>query len=390
MKKTILSILVTLLSAVVLGSVVAPFIGVDANVVIGVAFFSAFALSIAFPKLSQTVNTLTYSPIQFLGPFYEEIMNEILYMNMTVDKGLVRFIDNINTETVLTESNITGAEQAYVETPAGSESSGTLTIADKITRPYKFMIYERFSPLAFSLTRFAKANGGNTQFPKVTDEFARFVLERFGKLESQKMEARFWNGATAATAAAAALLSPGTGQNAIGSAEQTYIAAAPVTLIDGILTKLIMSFSVTKRRIKVAGTPLTASNIATEVAKVYAAVLPQLLQPTYSQEITMFMPHNCKQLINAYNLAATYRDLFTVDNGEYYYGGVKIEFVPLPNNAIICGKKSDLIWACDITDATANLKIDFVANDSEQMFIKGPYTQESAFVQAQQFVVYVG
>jgi hypothetical protein len=204
------------------------------------------------------------------------------------------------------------------------------------------------------------------------------------------MEARFWNGATAATAAAAALLSPGTGQNAIGSAEQTYIAAAPVTLIDGILTKLIMSFSVTKRRIKVAGTPLTASNIATEVAKVYAAVLPQLLQPTYSQEITMYMPHNCKQLINAYNLAATYRDLFTVDGGEYYYGGVKIEFVPLPNNAIICGKKSDLIWACDITDATANLKIDFVANDSEQMFIKGPYTQESAFVQAQQFVVYVG
>jgi hypothetical protein len=390
MKKTILSILVTLLSAVVLGSVVAPFIGVDANVVIGVTFFSAFALSIAFPKLSQTVNNLTYSPIQFLGPFYEEIMNEILYMNGTVSGGLVRFIDSLNTETVITESNITGAEQAYVETPAGTESSGSLTFADKISRPFQFMIYERFSPNSFRFTRFAKPNGSDTAFPKVTDEFARFVLDRFGKLESQKMEARFWNGATAATAVAAAALTPGTGQNAIGAAEQTYIAAAPVTLIDGILTKLIMSFSVTKRRIKVAGTPLTSSNIATEVAKVYAAILPQLLQPAYSEEITMFMPHNCKQLINAFNLAATYRDLFTVDNGKYYYGGVKIEFVPLPNNAIICGKKSDLIWACDITDATANLKIDFIANDSEQMFIKGPYTQESAFVQAQQFVVYVG
>ena len=390
MKKSIISILVTMLSAVVLGSVLASFTGVNTNLAIGLTFTVAVGASLLFTGLPNAVYAVTFSPIQFVGPHYEEILTEILYMNETVNKGLVRFIDNINTETVLTESNITKVEQAYVEDPAGTETSGTLTFADKIMKPFSFMIYERFSPAAFVQSRFGKRNGENGAFPKITDEFIRLVVERYGKSESEKMEARFWNGATAATAVAAAALSPGTGQNAIGAAEQTYIAAAPVTLINGILTKLIMSFSVTKRRIKVAGTALSVSNIATEYAKVYAAMLPQLLQPTYRDDVRLFVPHNNLQLINAYNAAATYRDLFQVVNGTYFYSGVQIEFVPLPSNSIIGGKKSDLIWGCDVTDPSAFLKVDFISADSEKMFIKGPYTQESAFVQAQQFVVYVG
>lgn len=390
MKKTILSALVAMFVTAILGVVVSDFTGIDPSKTVGFGVVGVFALSMFAPKFSNSLFTITYSPIEFTGPAYEEIFNEILYMNGTIEKGLVRLIDNINTETILTESNITKIEQAYVETPVGTESSGNLTMTDKILKPYSYMMYQRFSPKDFVMSRFGKPNGGNTAFPKITDEFIRFVVERFGKSEAEKMEARFWNGATTATKAAIAALTAGTANNEVSTAEKAYVAAAPSTLIDGILTKLIGTYAATKARIKVAGTTITTANIAAEYAKVYAAMLPQLLQPNYADEVVMFVPHNNLQIINATNAAALYRDVFNVANGTYTYAGVKLEFVPLPNNAIIAGKKMDLVWGCDITAPDTFLKVDYIAADSEQMFIKGPYTQESAFVQAQQFVVYVG
>jgi hypothetical protein len=391
MKKSILTLIIAALFSVVSGVALSYNFNVNAGVAGGLIFIGIAALSLGkSTKSSKLAYSLTYSPILFTGSFYEEIFNEILYMNRTIESGLVRLIDNVNTETVITESNVTRSTQAYVPSPTNSNASGSLAYADKILRPYQFMIYDEFTPNTVILSRLGKPNSGSTTFPKVTDEYTRAILARYGAAEAQLMESRFWNAATSATKTAVAALTPGTGQNAVGAAEQTYVAAAPTDFIDGILTKFILTFSVTKRRIKVAGTTVTASNIATEYAKVYAAVLPQLLQPNNPNPVVMFVPHNHLQLINTFNISATYRDLFQVSGGKYFYSGIPIEFVPLPNNAIICGIANDIIWGCDVTSADAMVKMDFLSANSEDMFIKAPYTQESAFAQAQQFVVYVG
>lgn len=391
MKNSILSILGALLFSVILGSAISHYGEVDINKAVGFTMLSFVVLSLAAPKLTNKVAYgLTYSPMQFTGTFYEEIFNEILYMNRTIEGGYVRLIDNVNTQMVVTESNVSRTTQAYVASPTVSNVAGSLAFADQILKPYQFMIYDEFTPNTVLLSRLGKPNSGSTTFPKVTDEYQRMILARYGAAEAQLMESRFWNAATAATQTAVAALSPGAGQNAVGAAEQTYVAAAPTDFINGVLTKLILTYSVTKRRIKVAGTTLSASNIATEVAKVYAAILPQLLQPSNPYPIVMFMPHNTLQLINTFNLNATYRDVFMVTNGKYSYSGIPIEFVPLPSNAIICGIANDIIWGCDVTAADAMVKMDFLAANSEDMFIKAPYTQESAYAQAQQFVVYVG
>jgi len=391
MKKSILSLLVAFMVSAIVGLAISGFTGADAKFTVGSMFALTIAASLAMPRqLTNIVRGVTYSPAEFTGSFYEEIFNEILYMNKTVERGLVRLIDNVNTETVLTESNVTRTTQAYKASPANADAAGSLAFADKILRPYQFMIYDEFTPNTIIFSRMGKPNGGNTSFPKISDEYQRQILARYGAAEAELMESRFWNAATTATKTAVAALTPGVGQNAVGTAEQTYVAAAPTDLIDGILTKLILSYSVTKRRIKVAGTTITASNIADEYAKVYAAILPKLLQPNYAGSVRIFAPHNHLQLINTFNTNATYRDLFQVSGGNYFYNGVMIEFVPLPNNAMIAGIGTDLVWGCDITDASSSVKIDFLANNSEDMFIKAPYTQESAFVQAQQFVVYVG
>jgi hypothetical protein len=392
MKNKITSTLVALLLAVALGSVASSMFGINPDVAIGLSLFVSLSASLLFKGFASGVAyNLVYSPALFTGSHFEEIFHEILFMNSTINNGLVRLIDNVNTETVLTESNVVTVAQAYKASPVTADAAGSsLTIADKILRPVQLMVYDEFTPNSVILSRLGKPNSGSTTFPKVTDEYINLVLERYGMSGSQTMESQFWNGATAATAAAAALLTPGTGQNAIGTPEQAYIAAAPTTLFDGILTKLIMSFSAAKRRIKVAGATITSSNIATEYGKVYAAILPQLLFDTAESEVRIFAPRGHKQLINIFNVSATYRDLFSVENGVYRYNNVIIEFVPLPANTMIAGKRNDLIWGCDVTAASAMVKIDFLSANSEDMFIKMPYTQESAFVQAQQFVVYVG
>jgi hypothetical protein len=391
MKKSILSLLVAFMVSAISGLAISHYTGADAKFTVGSMFALTIAASLFMPKqLSNVVKNVTYSPAEFTGSFYEEIFNEILYMNKTVERGLVRLIDNVNTETILTESNVSVSTQAYKASPLPADASGSLAFADKILRPYQFMRYDEFTPNTIMFSRMGKPNSGDTSFPKVTDEFQRQILARYGAAEAELMESRFWNAATTATKTAVAALTAGTGQNAVGTAEKTYVAAAPTDLIDGVLTKLILSYNVTKRRFKVAGTTITATNIADEYGKIYEAIIPKLLQPNYAGSVRIYAPHNHLQLINTYNTNATYRDLFQVSGGNYYYNGVQIEFVPLPNNAMIAGIGTDLVWGCDITDAKSSVKIDFLRANSDDMFVWMKYTQESSFVQAQQFVVYLG
>jgi hypothetical protein len=390
MKKSILQSLATLLFAIVLGSILSSVFGINASVVIGFSVVLSVGLSLALPKFTTAAFGMVYSPIQFTGDYYEEIFNEVLFMNSTIEKGLVRVIDNVNTEIVLTESTVTRTTQSYTPAPNSMFAQGNISLADKIMRPFQFMIYDEFAPNNVIYSRLGRQNVPPTSFPKITDEFQRLIIARYGAAESQLMESRFWNAATDAAVELATTATIGTDQDEMGVEEQSYIQAAPSDFIDGVLTKLILTYSGTKKRIKVKGITIDVGNIAEEYARVYAAILPQLLQPMMASEVKMFVPHSHLQLINTYNTAALYRDLFRVSNGEYFYNNVKIEFVPLPENAIIAGVGQDIIWGCDITAADASIKMDFLAANSENMFIKAPYTQQTAVIQSQQFVVYVG
>lgn len=391
MKKSILSALVAMALVAILGVTASAFTGIDASVTVGGGVLFTLAISMLAPNvLNGVVGTIVYSPIVFSGSYYEEIFNEILYMNRTVEKNLVRFIDNVNTEIILTESNITAVTNPYVETPTISNSLGNMTIGDKTVRPYLYMIYKEFSPKDFMYSRFGKPNTGDTSFPKITDEMARLVIERFGKAESELMERRFWNASTAASQSTVAGLTAGAAQNEVGAAEKAYVAASPTDYINGVVTKLILTYSATNKRFKVAGTTITSSNIEAEYGKVYAALIPKLLQPNYASTVKIFVPYNHLQLIQIANNSATFRDLFTVSGEDYFYCGVKIEFVPLANNVMVAGVSQDLAWICDITDPSAKLEINKLQANSEAMFMKSPYTMETAFVQAQQFVLYVG
>jgi len=144
-------------------------------------------------------------------------------------------------------------------------------------------------------------------------------------------------------------------------------------------------------RIKVAGTTLTASNIKAEFDKIYAAIPAEVL--ANNEQPIIYAPKSVKQMIvAANNVVSDFNKPFDVNPSatEFYFNGLLIEFVPVPNNVVIVALKSHLFWVTDLASDNNTMKIDKIAENREDMFIKSVMTI-GAHVANQKFnVLYVG
>lgn len=351
--------------------------------------FAAFAEA-SVRHQGGVASAISYSsPTVITGEVYEEVFNEVLFINNTIKKGLVRFIDNVKANIPIKTLSVTVADQAY--TSGNPTSSGTLTPGDKLITPVKRMFYQEFDYETLRGTAWGQKMKPGA-FEIVDDDFTNAALALVAPKQSLLVESIFWNGATSATKTAVAALTPGTGQSSVGTAEQTYVAAATSRPIDGIVTKLIYNTGAVGSRVKVAGTTLSASNIKTEVDKVYAAIPTKLLQPENMDDLVIFMPYSCIAFINAYNNTPTnFKDAFiSVGKNEFTYNSIKIEFVPIPDNCMIAGKAMDFVWATDLMDDENFIKVDKIGNNREDFFMKTAYTIENWIFNQADKVLYLG
>jgi hypothetical protein len=211
------------------------------------------------------------------------------------------------------------------------------------------------------------------------------------------LENEFWNGATAATKTAVAALTAGTANNAVGADEKTAVAALTASQIDGVLVKLIYNNSNSTQtyglgaRIKVAGTTITAANAKAEFDKIYTAIPAEVLAG--AEQPIIYAPKNLLQvLVTANNVATDFNKPFQINdvNTEFRFNGLLIEFVPTPNNVVIVALKSHLFWVTDLASDNNTMKIDKIAENREDMFIKSVLSI-GAHVANQKFnVLYVG
>lgn len=329
-----------------------------------------------------------YEPIEFTGPAYQEVFMELLYQNDTVALEKVRLIDGIKAETVITEMGVTVNLQKY--TCDQPEALGSIDMKDALLRPCKLIAYDEFCPDDLRFSRFSTTMRVGA-WENVSEEWVRIVLEEYGTRMSRQAEEDFWNGASSSTKSAVAALTPGPLQTEVSAEEQAYVAAAPVTACDGIATYLIYNQGAVGGRIKVVGTTIDATNIWTEYSTLYAAMPTVLLKASNINMTKIFAPESHIQLIQLYNTNQTYRDKFSVDaNNNFYFLGVRIEFVPLPENTMIGGRWSDILWGTDSTSDLSYLQIDRVYNNADKRFIKGVFTQGGAVTSQAQKVLYVG
>lgn len=328
---------------------------------------------------------INYAPIEFKGPAFEEIFMELLHQNETISQEKVRLITDIKAETIITEMSVNPTIQAF--TCGEPVFAGSIDINDAILRPCKQMTADKFCTDDLRFSRFStKMRSG--AWETLPSDWQKIVMETYGIKTSRLMEEEYWNGASAATKAAVALLPVGPGLTA---EEKAYVAAAPLTLCDGVLTYLIYNQGAIGSSIDVVGTVITVANIWDEYKKIYQAIPTVLLKAVNIKDTKIYAPESHLQMIQIYNTDQLYRDKFSIDgSGNYYFLGVKIEFVPLAENTMIAGRWSDLLWGTDLTSDYSFVKMDKVTATSEEWFVKQVFTKAAAAMIQTQKVTYVG
>lgn len=328
--------------------------------------------------------------VDIRGKAVEPIIEEILFANDTVNKNLVNLATDIKSDTIFTENDNTATMAAY--SSGAPTSAGTFSIIDTAITPTKIMYYQEFDPNTLRSSRFNRTMKPGA-WEIESSEFGSVVLKSYGNLIAEDLQNKFWNGATSATRTAVAALTPGTGQASVGAAEQTLVASGSAQLIDGVATRMIYNGGALGTRVKVAGTTLDSSNIATEMAKVYAAIPARVLFGAVKPYI--YCPYNVKQFINIYNITATYRDLFAVTNlGQpteaYFYNGVQLQFVPLASNVLIAARPDYIYWCTDLVSDINKFEVNKIAFNREDMFVKNIMTIFAHVVNQAMNVLYVG
>jgi hypothetical protein len=331
---------------------------------------------------------VTYTGAQIPTDFKADIISEILFKNDTVEKGLVAFETGIKAGRIITENLNSVTMQAWTVNPTGSEA-GAIGLEDTLVTPVKVEYIDKFTPDDLRSTRFNRDMAPGA-INDVSDEFNKLVLNGVAPLISLDAEAKFWNGATAATQTAVAALTSGTGQTAVGAAEKTLVAAMPTTLFDSLTARIIYNKGAVGKRVKVLGTTLSATNIADEMGKVYNAIPDAVLAG--AEKPYIYAPRNVKKLINNFNLAQTYRDTFTVDlaTGKYFYLDVEIVFVPLASNVLLAGLPMNFMWCTDVMDDYANIEIAKYPAPRKDYFYDVIFTVFAHVVNQKFNVLYVG
>lgn len=333
--------------------------------------------------------------IEILGVATEPIISEILFQNNTIGKGLVTFEDDVKAETLFTEADATATMQAWVS--GVPSSSGSLNTWDAKVTPSKVMFYQEFNPETLRFSRYKRSMKPGA-FENFSTEFEQVVI---GGIYADRIalsaEKNFWLSATSATKTAIAALTAGTAQTSIGAEEKAMVSTAlgEDGVFDGLLTKLIYNNSRASgtaqvgERGKVAGETITATNIKAEYDKIYASILPEVLEN--GELPIIYAPYAHKQLITIFNNnVANYKDAFAVSGDTFGFNGLKIEFVPFPANVVLCAKKAHLFWVTDLVSDINSMKMDKIASNREDYFLKSVMS-EGAHVANQKYnVLYVG
>ena len=140
---------------------------------------------------------ITYNQVAYRGVAAEPIVEEILFENQTIAKGLVTFETDVKAETIFTEASATATLQAY--TSGAPTSAGSLNAFDVAVTPTKVQFYQEFDPNNLRFSRF-KRDIKPGAWEIMSNEFERIVIGGlYAKQVSLAAELEFWQGATAAT-----------------------------------------------------------------------------------------------------------------------------------------------------------------------------------------------
>lgn len=326
----------------------------------------------------------------------EEIQSELYLQSNTFVDRIIDIQEGHKSGTDVYESQVDIEFSAA--TTAGVTATGDVDLAVQKTTVNlsNFQVEDVIEESALKGTRFERSIRDGA-FEYVSDEFDKKVLIHVQPAIGRKLDQNIWNGATTATKAAIAALTPGAGQGSISAGAQALVAAMPTTLFDSIATTILYNNSQSKvvagaglgDYIKVAGTTITSANIATEYAKIYLGAPDEVLNS--NEKAVIFAPFKDKQLMMAANnsVGAASNQNFVFNGDKAYYNGHEVVFVPLVEFRIFTLPKF-LKVLMDLASDMSSLNIGPMANGARQRFIKNIQTMATWVTNQRYITLYNG
>lgn len=249
-------------------------------------------------------------------------------------------------------------------------------------------------------TRYQKSMKAGA-FEVVSDEFDQKVLIQVQPATSAKLESGVWNGATTATKAAIAALTPGAAQGSISAGAQTLVAAMPTTLFDSVPATMLYNDSQSKatpgaglgdykKVLSIAA--VTSATIVAEYVKLYNTIPDDILVLTGDDAPVIYAPKGDYKLIKTVNRvqgAALQENFVGASFNDMYFNDVKIVFVDLVGFRI-AAQKFNLKLVMDLLSDSSQLIIEKEANASTRRIIKIINTMTTWVVKQKWNVLYAG
>jgi hypothetical protein len=340
---------------------------------------------------------LSYSKVVIRGEQLLPFQTLLLTKDSSVADGYVGFEPGAKEGSVWTETNQSVTEKAYTGDAVSDDT--TLAMVDNKIIYAKTVFEQIIKQTTLTDSIFAEDMGVGAE--KVRSKtFEDLAGKSFaGAIANQQMINR-WQGATAATKAAIALLVPGAGQGSISAATQAKVAALPVALRDGFFAAMVYNtwranaVAGLGEYIKVDAGTITAANIAAEYAKVFAAIPADVLADT-DKPVVICAPLAHRQLMrtanNSVGAASNQNFLFEGDavDSKASYNGVPVCFVNLPANVLIAHPSKALFINADAVNADANfMEIGQQANGADHVYFKNVYSYAHAIQNQARNVLY--
>lgn len=329
---------------------------------------------------------------------YPDIIQEVYSDSPTFRGETIEIVEGHKSGMDIYESSAT---VAFSAANYGAVSSDNVTLkAEKSTVDLKtFNVEGIIDESSLLSTRFEKSMKAGA-YEVVSDEFDKKVLIQVQPATSAKLEGNVWDGATTATKAAIAALTPGAGQGSITAGAQALVAAMPTTYFDSIPATMLYNNSQSKAvpgaglgdYLKVTGTTITTANIVAEYVKIYNAIPNDVLVMTGDDAPVIFAPKAHYKLIKSVNRvqgAALQENFVGNSFNDMYFNDVKIIFVDLVT-FVIAAQKYNLKLVLDLLSDSSQLIIEKEANASTRRIVKLINTMNTWVVRQKWNVLYGG
>lgn len=302
------------------------------------------------------------------------VLNQPDYFVKAIRKGntlannYIRVLPNVTKETRVKKLVLNGATVSQVDTRDCSWTPPQrITITDKLMKVNNFKINEAqcLEDLDNLYSEMVYSSGANkTELPEGLESV---VMQQIQTALGNDIEKIIWGGA---------------GQAVDG-------------VQDGIVDKSLADAST----IKIAGTALNTGNILSEIAKVYDAIPNEVIGEGWfdpeKAAVRIFVDMNAYRMLRT-ALGTTPTDVqvllpnWTIENGKFFYLGIEIALVGLPQNTMVAGSYDNLVFLTDLLSDTQSIRAQ-VGNDFEDENIwkvKGKYRANADYIFGDEIVIY--